>query len=149
MAITAILYLIIVSVIVALINNVKNEKIKNSGINEIDSMNGRDFELFLSHLFKKYGYQTKVTSYQNDYGADLILTKNQKKIAVQAKRWNSKIGIKAVQEVIGAMGYYKTNEAWVITNNEFTEPAISLAKSNNVKLFNRQALIDMIIKTKK
>ncbi|WP_228547442.1 restriction endonuclease [Filobacillus milosensis] len=58
-----------------------------------------------------------------------MLTKETKKIIVQAKRYKSRVGIKAVQEAVSAIAYYKASEGWVVTNNEFTEAAINLAKS--------------------
>ncbi|RHW36020.1 hypothetical protein D1B31_18200 [Neobacillus notoginsengisoli] len=37
----------------------------------------------------------QMTSKTADYGADLILQKDSKKIVIQAKRYNSNVGIKA------------------------------------------------------
>lgn len=146
--IVATVYITLIAIISIVIRELRNEKISKSGINEIDKMDGKEFELFLALLFKKYGYKTKVTKYQGDYGADLIIIKNRKSIAIQAKRYNSNVGIKAVQEIIGAKGYYKTNEAWVVTNSQYTQAAIQLARTNNVTLFDRKALIDLILKSK-
>jgi restriction system protein len=66
------------------------------------------------------------------------------KIAVQAKRWSRKIGNKAIQEIFTAKTFYNCNRAWVITNNFFTKPAIDLAKSCNVELYDRNGLIQII-----
>ena len=41
------------------------------------------------------------------------------------------------------------NEAWVVTNNNYTNAAISLAKSTNVKLINRDELIELSLSVKK
>ena len=48
-------------------------------------------------------------------------TSSDNKIVVQAKRYNSKVGMSAIQEVYTAKKYYKADEAWVITNNYYTE----------------------------
>ena len=71
----------------------------------------------------------------------MILIKDNIKTVVQAKRYNSSVGNKAVQEVIGAMGYYKATRGMVITNSFFTSNAITLANANGIELWNRNTLI--------
>lgn len=111
------------------------------GMDYIDKMDGFQFEVYLKALFQKLGYKPEVTRKTGDYGADLVL-KGKNKIVIQAKRYNqkNKVGISAVQEILGAKEYYKANEAWVITNSTFTPQAIKLAESSNVKLLDREAL---------
>ncbi|MDQ6419932.1 restriction endonuclease [Paenibacillus sp. LHD-117] len=116
--------------IMIIINQKRAERLKRSGISEIDKMEGRRFELYLGHLFKAHGYSTEVTKSASDYGADLVITKTGRKIVVQAKRYSKNVGLKAVQEVHTAMNHYGAAEAWVVTNADYTEQAYSLAKSN-------------------
>ncbi|RPF55272.1 restriction endonuclease [Aquisalibacillus elongatus] len=123
-----------------------NKKIKSSKISDIDKMSGVQFEYFLKLLFKHQGYKVSETNTTGDYGADLILTKEQQKIIVQAKRYKSRVGIKAVQETVSAIPYYNGTEGWVVTNNEFTDAAINLAKTNNVRLIERKELMEMILR---
>lgn len=117
------------------------EKIRSSGIEEIDTMDGFQFEHYLVELFKSEGYSAIRTSDSGDFGADVILKKDGKKIVVQAKRYRKSVGIKAVQEVIGALNFYKAEEAWVVSNSEYTKAAKKLAYESNVKLVNRSDLI--------
>ncbi len=77
-----------------------------------------------------------------------MLSNNEKKIVVQAKRYKKKVGLKAVQEVVSAKNYYKADECWVITNNYFTAPAVKLAQSNNVSLIDRDLLIKWMLEIK-
>ena len=63
-----------------------------------------------------------------------MLNKDGKKIVVQAKRYSKDVGIKAVQEVIGAKSYYNADEAWVVSNRYFTKAAKDLAQKGNVLL---------------
>lgn len=119
--------------------------IRRSGITDIDKMDGRQFEHYLGLLFKSHGYKSDVTQASGDFGADLILRKSGKTIVVQAKRYKSNIGIKAVQEVQAAVAHYRADEAWVVTNRDFTAPAVALAKSNGVKLIGRQSLMSMVL----
>jgi restriction system protein len=117
------------------------EKMRKSGILEIDKMTGNQFENYLGELFKFQGYKTKVTPSSGDYGADLVIEKNGKRIVVQAKRYKNNVGIKAVQEIYSSKKHYKALEAWVVTNSNYTAAAQKLASSNDVRLINREVLI--------
>lgn len=101
--------------------------------NKIDSLNGFEFENFLSQLFKQMGYQVKSTKLSGDQGADLIISKYNEKIAVQAKRYNNKVSNRAVQEVVASIPHYGANKGMVVTNSYFTKSAIELAKSNQIQ----------------
>ena len=120
-------------------------RLRKAGIKEIDVMSGEEFERFLGELFKRRGFKVSYTATSGDYGADLILKDGKDIIAVQAKRYSSSVGVKAVQEIIGAVKMYDANEAWVVTNSNFTKQAIKLANINDVYLIDRQELIDMIL----
>ena len=80
----------------------------------IDKLNGRAFERYLTVQFRHLGYHVTLTSYSHDYGADLVLRKWGKKIVVQAKRYERNVGIAAVQEVVGSIAYYKADRAMVV-----------------------------------
>jgi hypothetical protein len=54
--------------------------------------------------------------------------------SIQAKRYKGSVGNDAVQEVVGALKFYKAEEGWVITSGRFTQPARALAKANGIHL---------------
>ncbi|RRJ54017.1 restriction endonuclease [Paenibacillus oralis] len=134
--------------ILLIIRMIKEEKLKRSGIKEIDKMSGGQFEQYLGLLFKGYGYSVSITKLSGDYGADLVLSKGGKRIVVQAKRYSKNVGIKAVQEAQASIAHYKASEAWVVTNSNYTPAAYELAKSNQVRLIGREELINMILRLK-
>jgi restriction system protein len=135
----------IVSVVLLFLRKINFDiKVSRSKINDVDTMSGTQFEYFLSLAFAKLGYKVKGTKVTGDYGADLVLTKGDRKIVVQAKRYKSRVGIKAIQEVVSSIAYYKATEGWAVTNSEFTAAAIELAKSNGIRLVEREELIEMI-----
>ena len=115
-------------------------------IQKVDRMTGEEFELFLKVHFENLGCTASTTKASNDYGADLILNYKGRSVAVQAKRYNSTIGIKAVQEVIGSMAYYGTDIGLVVTNSYYSKNAEELAFANNVILWDREILIRMMNK---
>ena len=120
-------------------------RLRNSGINEIDKMDGIQFESYLASLFTALGYKAKTTNAAGDYGADLVMIKDQLKIVVQAKRYSKNVGIKAIQEISASKQHYNANEAWVVTNSYYTKPAVALALSNDVRLIDRNELINFIL----
>jgi restriction system protein len=134
----------IVDVFITLIKSIKYKSPIPTDLYDIDRMDGLEFEKVLKPLFERQGYLAEVTQGSGDYGADLILRKGTKKYVVQAKRYSSNIGVSAVQQVVGAIKYYKASGAIVVTNQYFTQAAVNLAKSNRVKLIDREELAKMI-----
>jgi len=125
----------------------KRKKLYESGIDEIDNMPGGIFEEYLLTHFNQMGYLGSLTPKTGDYGADLILEKDGRRVVVQAKRWKGSIGVDAIQQVIGAIKYYDANKGMVVTNSTFTENAYELANSNGIELWDRKELIDTMCKT--
>ncbi|MDD4600033.1 hypothetical protein SDC9_20873 [bioreactor metagenome] len=113
---------------------------------EIDRLDGREFELYLGKLFNTIGWHAEVTAASGDQGADLILRRFNKRIAVQAKHYSGPVGNKAIQEVVAAIAYYGCSGAMVVTNSYFTESAKKLATANKVELWDRERLYAEIIK---
>lgn len=130
-------------------NTLRYNKLKKSGILNIDKMTGREFEEYLRVLFRERGYQVQLTPTTGDYGADLILSINNQKIVVQAKRYKKNVGLKAVQEISTAKNHFKADECWVVTNSYYTEPAKKLAASNRVRLVDRELLMKWMLEMKK
>ena len=117
--------------------------ILSSDITRIDLMEGYEFEEYLKCLFFYDDYNAELTPKSRDYGADLILTKGDETIVVQAKRYNKTVGSKCVSEVVGAKRHYNATEAWVVTNSYFSDQAETLAKDNDVRLIDREELIEI------
>jgi restriction system protein len=120
-------------------------RLSRSGIAEIDQMDGATFEHFLGTLFRRLGYRVELTNHRGDYGADLVVTKDGRRTAVQAKRWTKRVGVKAVQEAVASKGYYGCDGALVVANREFTEQARTLARANDVELWGREVLVAKLL----
>lgn len=146
MLILALIFMLIgiIVLISVYVNNKRLEarqlEIAHAGYDKIDKLTGREFEQFLAVVFEKNGYSVKTTRTTGDYGADLIMEKNGKSIAVQCKHSINKISVSAVQEVKSAIAHYHVGEGWVVTNNFFTKPAQNLASENNITLIDRYEL---------
>ena len=144
----------LITYIVKRITAVKKEKelqnaLINSGISQIDNLAPFEFEEWVARLLKTAGYNAIATKKSGDYGADVIAEKDGIKIAIQVKKFNQPVGIKAVQEVASAMKYYDCHDGWVITSAYgFTTAAHNLAQKNSIKLINRNDLAIMLNKIK-
>jgi len=143
-ALIGIAFFVITKIIIFSVKKERQKKINLSGILQIDKMTGIEFEKFLMVRYRSMGYTVKETPLTGDFGADLVLHKDSRKIVVQAKRYSKTVGLKAIQEANSAKPHYNADEAWVITNNYFTAAAKKLAATNNVKLIDRDQLIKIL-----
>lgn len=117
---------------------------------QLDAMDGHDFEYACAKILEANGYKNvQVTKASGDYGVDITAYKDKMKVAVQCKRYSSKLDNSPIQEVIAGLSYYNCTKGIVMTNNYFTEPARVLARVNNVELIDRDALEKMISKSSK
>ena len=110
------------------------------------NFNPYDFEQFIGELYKKRGYEVEGTNYSGDFGADVIVVKDGIKTVVQVKRYHetNTVGVKDINQVLGAMSYYNADKATVITTSDFSKPGVELSERTNVELINWDALVDMI-----
>jgi len=109
-------------------------------INDVDLMDGLEFEKFIAELFSKMGYESEITKASGDQGIDVIASKNGNTIGIQAKCYSSTVGNSAIQEVVAGKVHYRLHKAIVVTNNFFTDSAQQLAKSNSIILWDRHIL---------
>ena len=114
-------------------------------VNELKKLNGIEFEDYLCNLFKHHGYKVETTPTSGDYGADLIIVKDNHRIAVQAKCYTGSVGVSAVQEALSGMAYYHCDNAWVVTTGNYTTNAIKLAKKSSVRLLGKSELGKLIV----
>ncbi len=109
---------------------------------EIQGMDGTDFEDLIIQVFRDAGYVAQGTPRTGDYGADVIIeTQTGTRIVVQCKRYKARLNLKAVQEVISAMSHYSADYGIVVTTNGFLKSAIELAKSADVELWGQDEVV--------
>lgn len=103
--------------------------------------NGIDYERQCDALLRAGGFEVQSTPATGDYGADLIAYKDDLGYVVQCKDTSKPVGVKAVQEVIGARRHYGADFAAVCCSAGFTDAAVELATSNKVILCNATQLV--------
>jgi restriction system protein len=119
------------------------ELVARTGPSRFSELHPGDFEFVIADLFRNVQYSVEQTSYVGDFGADLIASKNEDRIAVQVKRYaeSTPVGVGHVNQVIGARQYYGCNKGLVVTTSRFTSAARSLANKTNIVLWDWPILI--------
>ncbi len=114
-------------------------------------MNPNLFEASIATLYKKQGFEVFLTPHSNDKGVDVVVLKNGENYLILIKQTKSLVGNEAIQEICTAKNYYKNkfNEQFnllIVTNNDYSSSAKILAKTNNIELFNRNHLENLIFR---
>src|SRR5689334_19233914 len=112
----------------------EKQKSKRSSVEDLRGLTGAEFEVYVARLLKENGWSVSGTPTTGDQGADLIASKENRKLIIQAKCYSGSVGNSAVQEVVGAMKFYDGTEGCVVTNSTFTPSARALAQKTAVRL---------------
>lgn len=102
------------------------------------------FEKFLAAGLQQLGFRIRATATTGDQGVDLIATRNNIRLAIQAKGYAGTVGNDAVQQVFAGMQYYDCNCCAVLTNSQFTPQARELAMKLRCILVGESDLIDFL-----
>lgn len=122
-------------------------QLRSQGISveNLSTLSGIEFENLVFSQFEKLHFTVLKTPVTGDYGADLVVEDSEgTRYIIQCKRFASRVNLKAVQEVVAAKKHYSGDFAIVITNNEFLNSAIELAKSNQIELWNGDKLLKFL-----
>lgn len=110
---------------------------------DVRQMDGYQFEEYVARRLASAGYvNIDVTPKSGDFGADIIAYKRftREKVCFQCKKYSKPVGVKAIQEVIGAMAYYNCSVGCVVSRSGFTQAATNLASKSRVMLKNVEQL---------
>ena len=112
---------------------------------ELDEMEGLDFEYYCAELLRNRGFiEVEVTKSSGDYGIDILAEKEGVTYAIQCKRYNGPVGVKAVQEAYAGRDFYDRMVGCVLTNQYFTQPSVDAAQKLKILLWDRDYLEEMI-----
>jgi len=128
----------------------REARLRALDIASVDNMDGISFEYYVAWLLKHKDFtEVMVTKGSNDYGADIIATKDDKKYSIQVKRYSSNISRRAISDAVGAKDYYGCNAAMVITNSYFSKNAKIFSNTVNCVLIDRDTLGSWILEISK
>lgn len=115
---------------------------------DFTTMDGYEFEDYISNLFRGLGFEVEATNYSNDGGVDLVATYNQPifagKYIIQCKNWTSSVGQPEVRDLYGVVMDQRANKGILITPSDFTQQAYDFAKGKNIELINGKILNTII-----
>jgi restriction system protein len=116
-------------------------------------MNGREFEVFMSLVFKELGYKVTLTKQTNDYGRDIIIRTDNETIFVECKRYSESseggflIGREIVQKLSGSMTMFNANKGLVVTTGCYHKNAIEAADMiGNIELWDMSQIMKCVVK---
>ena len=105
----------------------------------IDKLNGRAFEHYLTVQFRHLGYHVTLTSYSHDYGADLVLRKWGKRLLFRQNAMSEMWELRLFRKLLVLLLITKLIGQWLFVSN-FTKSARDLAKRNEVELWGRKEM---------
>lgn len=106
-------------------------------------MTPEQFEHFVANLFSEMGYVAKVSSLSNDWGIDVIATKDTEKIAIQAKKYGGSsrsVNRRMIMELYGAAAYQDCTSAVLATDGDVLPDAVTVAKKLGIKILRLSAI---------
>lgn len=111
---------------------------------DFSTMDGYEFEDYISNLFRGLGFEVEATNYSNDGGVDLVAIYNQPifagKYIIQCKNWTSPVGQPEVRDLYGVVMDQRANKGILITPSDYTQQAYDFANGKNIELINGHVL---------
>ena len=118
--------------------NRHRRRICAEAMEEVDDMDGREFEEWCADLLISNGFiNVKGTPASGDQGVDITAQKDDVKYAFQCKCYTSDLGNTPVQEVFAGKCMYDCHVGVVMSNRPFTSGAKVLAEKTGVLLWDR------------
>ena len=126
------------------LGNRRRRRISALAMEEVDDMDGREFEEWCADLLISNGFiNVKGTPASGDQGVDITAQKDDVKYAFQCKCYASDLGNTPVQEVFAGKCMYDCHVGVVMSNRHFTSGAKVLAEKTGVLLWDRDKLASM------
>ena len=126
------------------LGNRRRRRICVEAMEEVDDMDGREFEEWCADLLISNGFiNVKGTPASGDQGVDITAQKDDVKYAFQCKCYTSDLGNTPVQEVFAGKCMYDCHVGVVMSNRHFTSGAKVLAEKTGVLLWDRDKLASM------
>lgn len=123
----------------------RSKRFRAIKIANVDSMSGVEFEIYLKKLLNSRGYSVSIIGGSGDLGVDLIASRSAERVAIQVKRYSGAVSRRAISDAVAGMQHYRCNRAMVIASSHFTPGALTLARSTNCTLIDRDTLAEWIL----
>ncbi len=105
-------------------------------------IDGYEFEQLVGRIMTSKGHQAIVTKKTGDSGTDIYAIMDGKQTVVQCKHHQDKvIGTPEIDKLLGVMAKNKIENGLFVCTGKFSQPAIDLAVSNNILLWDKEQII--------
>lgn len=98
------------------------------------NLSGYEFEREVAKLFERQGCKAYVTKKSGDGGVDIVLEKNNRKVAVQCKHHVAPVGPNYIRELIGVTASQGYSACIFVSLNGYTKAAENEAKQSRVTI---------------
>lgn len=120
---------------------------------QIGTLDPSGFEKLIGKLFSSKGYQVEIIGGARDGGVDVkargTTRAGMENINIQCKHYfDRQVGPSVIREAIGTKQINTVDRMFIITSGTFSDEAIKLAASYNIKLMDISSLIGEIISNK-
>lgn len=112
------------------------------------SLDGHAFEQEIAKIFRKEGFEARVSKVGADGGVDIIVSKNNKRYAVQCKAHTSKISESVARDLYGVLHSRNFDGGYLITLNGTSSKTKEFCKKNKDKPITIWTISDILKKTK-
>lgn len=123
-------------------------------MSELDSrpnlmdLNPFEFENFVSNLFEKIGFQSKLTRSSKDGGVDAVAFDPRPllggKVVIQAKRYKNVVGVSAVRDLYGTMINEGASKGILVATSHYGPDAYDFAKDKPIELIDGNGLLYLL-----
>lgn len=117
---------------------------RDGTIQRLDETSDGEFERLMAYYFRNQGYVVDTTLASGARGADLIIAAAERRVSILLKRQDVPVGNRVVQEALGGRAFYGAYEAWLITNNTFTQVTHYEARRKGVRLVDGEELAEWL-----
>ncbi len=116
----------------------------------VDSLSEKEFEYFMKWLFEQLGYEIQLEKSTKDSGIDLVATKGNEEILIQARKYPKTLTLSDAIVLISqeAKLTRECSKSIVVSTTYFTPKAIANAQNLGIELWDRDTLTKKIIEAK-
>ncbi len=116
---------------------------------DFSSMNGYEFEEFITQLLSKLGFQAQQTSLSGDGGVDIEAYCDKPFLKgyylIQCKNWTNPVGQPQVRDLFGVVMSKRANKGILVTTSSFTDQAKEFANGLNIELIDGKMLSEIAV----
>jgi restriction system protein len=116
-----------------------------AGRSGLYDLSPRQFERYVAAIFRRKGYQVRLTGGSGDHGVDLELhdLRSSRRAIVQCKRYQNTVGEELVRELYGTLLHELAYHAFLVTTADISDAAREWAQGKPITLIDGAALVEI------